>query len=201
MTYAAIILIAGSLVQFFIGSLSYVRDTLKGKSKPNRMTFLIWTAGPFIGVPAAIVAGAAWWALLPVFVAGLGPLAILLASFRNPAAYWKLGVLDYVCGALAVLALALWVATANPILAVIFSIAADALASLPTLIKSWKYPETETGFTYFVALCNVVLGLALAPSRAFSQIGFLIYLFIADLLLTIGANRFKFKKLLRLKNH
>lgn len=90
MNYPAVILILASLVQFFVGSLAYVRDILKGKSKPNRMTFLIWAAGPFIGVPAAIVAGATWWALLPVFMAGLGPCVIFLVSFRNPAGYWKL---------------------------------------------------------------------------------------------------------------
>jgi hypothetical protein len=189
MNIAAAVLIAGALVQFFVGTLAYVRDTLKGSSKPNRMTFLIWAAGPFIGVAAGIAAGAAWWALLPVFLAGLGPFAILLSSFRNPAAYWKLGRLDYACGALAVLALVLWGLTADPVTAIAFSILADALAAVPAVIKSWRYPETETGFTYFVALCNVSLGLLLAPSYTFSQAGFLIYLFIADLILTIAANR------------
>src|SRR5690348_5964176 len=145
MTLAAWILIVAALVQFFGGSMFYVRDTLKGKSKPNRMTFLIWAAGPFIGVAAGIAAGAAWWALLPVFVAGLGPFAIFLSSFKNPNAYWKLGVIDYICGALAILALVLWVLTTSPILAIVFSIAADALALGPTLLKSWQYPETETG--------------------------------------------------------
>jgi hypothetical protein len=189
MNIAAAILIVGALVQFFVGTLAYVRDALKGSSKPNRMTFLIWSAGPFIGVAAGIDAGAAWWALLPVFLAGLGPFAILLASFKNPAAYWKLGPLDYGCGALAVLALVLWALTADPVTAIVLSIMADALAALPAVIKSWRYPETETGFTYFVALCNVSLGLLVAPAYTFSQVGFLLYLFVADLILTIAANR------------
>jgi hypothetical protein len=189
MTFSATILVAGALVQFFVGSLAYVRDALKGKSKPNRMTFLIWAAGPFIGAAAGIASGATWWALLPVFVAGLGPFAIFLSSFKNPTAYWKLGALDYACGTLAVLALVLWVLTTNAIAAIAFSILADALATFPTITKSWKYPETETGLTYFVALCNVTLGLLVAPSYGFSQIGFLIYLFIADLLLTVATNR------------
>jgi hypothetical protein len=189
MNTAAAILIVGALVQFFGGTLAYVRNTLKGKSKPNRMTFLIWAAGPFIGLGAGIAAGAAWWALLPVFAGGLGPFAIFLASFKNPAAYWKLGPLDYACGILAALALVLWVLTANPITAIVFSILADALASFPTVIKSWRHPGTETGLTYFIALCNVSLGLFVAPSHTFPQIGFLVYLFIADLTLAITANR------------
>jgi hypothetical protein len=183
------VLIATSLIQFFGGSMFYVRDTLKGKSKPNRMTFLIWSVGPLIGVVAGIAAGAAWWALLPVLVGGLGPLAILLSSFVNPNAYWKLGILDYTCGALAILALIFWRTTSDPAVAIAFSIAADALASLPTIIKSWRFPETETGFTYFVAFCNVGLGLLLAPTHSFVQIGFLTYLFLCDAILTIAANR------------
>jgi hypothetical protein len=189
MNIAAAVLVAGALVQFFVGSLAYVRDTLKGRSKPNRMTFLIWAAGPFIAFAAGIATGAAWWALLPVFIAGLGPFAILLSSFRNPAAYWKLGGLDYTCGALAVLALVLWAITTNAVTAIVFSILADALASLPAVIKSWRYPETETGFTYFIALCNVSVGLLVAPSYTFSQAGFLVYLFVADLVLAFAANR------------
>jgi hypothetical protein len=184
-----IILIVASLIQFFGGTLFYVRDTLRGESKPNRMTFLIWAAGPLIGVAAGVTAGAAWWALLPVFVGGFGPLVIFLSSFVNPNAYWKLGVVDYICGGFAILALILWITARDPVIAIVFSILADALASCPTIVKSWKSPETETGLTYFVAFCNVSLGLFLAPTHSFSQIGFLVYLFLCDAILTIAANR------------
>ena len=194
MNFAAIALTVGALIQFFGGSLLYVLDTLKGKSKPNRMTFLIWTAGPFVGVAAGAAAGVTWWVLLPVFMAGFGPLAILLSSFKNPGAYWKLGVLDYTCGTFAVLALFLWVITSDPLIAILFSIIADALAAFPTIIKSWKYPETETGLNYFIALCNVGLGLLVAPSHSFAQIGFLVYLFVCDVILTVAIYRVRFLK-------
>ena len=91
------------------------------------------------------------------------------------------------------LALVLWTVTADPITAIVFSILADALASVPTIIKCWQHPETETGIAYFIVLCNVVLGLLVAPSHMFSQIGFLIYLFVANLLLTLGVSRPWFK--------
>ena len=189
MNWPAAILIVGALAQFFGGSLLYVLNTLKRKSKPNRMTFLIWAAGPFIGVAAATAAGVAWWILLPVFVSGLGPLAIFLASFKNPSAYWKLGTIDYACGALAVLALILWAITTNPIIAIVFAITADGLASYPTILKCWKYPETETGTTYFIALCNVTLGLLVASHYDFLHIGFLVYLFLCDVVLVVAIYR------------
>ena len=83
------LLIIASLIQFFFGSLVYVRNTFLGRSKPNRMTFLIWAAGGFISAGAAYTAGAGWVAL-PAFASGIGPFLIFLASFHNPNAYWQL---------------------------------------------------------------------------------------------------------------
>ena len=198
MTWQALVLLFGAVVQFSIGSMSYVRDTLAGKSKPNRMTFLMWSVGPFIGVIAGVMSGVVWWILLPVFMSGFGPFAIFISSFKNPNAYWQLHSFDYICGALAVLALVLWAITNNPIIAIWFAIASDAFASLPTIFKSWVHPETETGFAYFVAMCNVLLGLVLAPAYTFDHIGFLTYFFICDFILVVAIYRSRFFNIFRM---
>lgn len=187
MTTSVLILLAASAIQFFIGSLAYVRDTLKGRSQPNRMTFFIWAVGPFIGVTAGLSQGGSW-ALLPVFMAGFGPLCIFLASYANPKAYWKLGATDYLCGALAIVALVLWVVTSNAAFAIVFAIAADTFALYPTLLKAWKFPETETGIMYVVALMSACVGLAFA-TKGFSEVAFLMYLIIADAALIIAIYR------------
>ena len=183
-----LILIAGSILHFLFGSLAYVRDTLKGESQPNRITFLIWALGPFIAVGASLQIGASW-SLLPVFMSGFGPFCIFIASYSNPKAYWKLGVLDYVCGVLAVFALIALLFTKQPMLAIALSIAADALALLPTAIKAWKFPATETGITYVVALLNVLLGIAFTTEYTFSNLAFLVYLVLADVTLIVAVYR------------
>ena len=182
------ILIVASIIQFMFGSVVYIRNTLLGRSKPNRVTFLIWAAGGLIGAAAGVAAGGGW-ALLPAFAAGFGPLLIFLASFRNPNAYWKLGRLDYVCGAFAVCALVLWAITNEPAIAVLFAILADGLAAVPTLLKAWRHPETETGTPYVLALLAAVLGTALTPAWSFSTIGFLVYLVAIDVLLMTAVYR------------
>ncbi len=173
------ILIIASVLQFSFGTLRYVRDTLAGRNKPNRMTFLIWAAGPFIALAAGKISGGGW-ALLPVFIGGFGPFLFFLASFYNPAAYWKLGRLDYWCGRLAILALVLWIITKDPSIAVTFAILADALAAIPLLIQCWRHPETQTGFTFIIATLNAGLGLFLSIGLPFSQIAFLVYLVVCD---------------------
>ncbi len=187
MTTSALILVGAAAIQFLFGSLAYVRDTLHGRSQPNRMTFLIWAIGPFIAVAAGLSAGGSW-ALVPVFMSGFGPFCIFLASYANPKAHWKLGTLDYLCGALAILALVLWALTSDPVIAIIFAIAADTFALYPTLIKAWKYPETETGITYIIALLNASVGLILA-TQGFSEVAFLTYLVLTEISLIVAIYR------------
>ncbi len=180
-------LILGALIHS-LGSLWYVRETLRGNTQPNRMTFFMWAASAFIGFAASLAAGGGW-ALLPVFMAGFFPFLIFVASFVNPKAYWKLGVLDYACGILSVLALVLWVMTKEPVVAVVFAILADALASFPTLLKAWRHPETETGTGYFAAFINASIGFAVLTTYTFSHAAFLIYLIVIDILLVIAVYR------------
>jgi hypothetical protein len=49
---------------------------------------------------------------------------------------------------------AAWLATQNGVVAIVASIAADFLAGLPTLMKSWSNPESETASSYVGALIS-----------------------------------------------
>jgi len=131
----------GAAVNLF-GIISYVRETLRGKTKPNKVTWLMWSIAPLIATAAALADGVKW-SVLPVFMAGFGPLLVLITSFINKNSYWKLEKFDYLCGLCSALALILWAITKNPAIAIIFSIASDGFAAIPTLIKSWRHPETE----------------------------------------------------------
>ena len=106
-----LVLIAASAT--LVAAIAYIRSMFKGKTKPNRVTWLMWTVAPFTATFAAFSNGVAW-AAVPVFMSGLSPCLILLASFLNKRAYWKLAAFDYACGALSALALVLWYVTENP---------------------------------------------------------------------------------------
>lgn len=137
-----------------IGAIPYIKNTLAGKTKPNRVTWFLWSVAPMIAFSAAVSEGVGW-SVLPVFMSGFVPFLIFVSSFANKKSYWKLGKLDYVCGALSLLALILWQVTQNPAVAIVFAIASDGLASVPTLIKAWKYPETETASPFIAGLFNI----------------------------------------------
>lgn len=181
--------IFGNVLQL-LASLTYVRNTLLGRSSPNRVTFLLWALIPIIAVVAGF-AGGARWSLLPIFMAGFGPLLIFLSSFVNKSAYWKLTALDYFCGALSIVAIVLWIITKEAFLAMALSILADGLALIPTLRKAWQSPETETGVGYIASFVNVCIGLGIAffYDHRVAGVAFLVYLFIADAVLVMAVYR------------
>jgi hypothetical protein len=78
------------------------------------------------------------------FMVGFNPLLIFLASFVNKKAYWKITKLDLTCGVLAIVGLVLWKIMDIPDLAIFFGILADAIAAIPTAIKSFKEPKLKT---------------------------------------------------------
>lgn len=160
MTLDHVIIILSALQ--LITTLNYVRLTIAGRNKPNRVSFALFALAPFIGVAAATVDQGWSMSLLPVLMSGLSPLMIFLASYVNKDSYWKLGRFDWACGASALLALVLWYVTKDPLVAVVFAVIADLLAALPTVVKTWSHPETESPGVYAVAgLSSAVALLAL----------------------------------------
>jgi hypothetical protein len=184
---ASYLIVIGALAHIASSS-SYIYKTLQGKTKPNRVTFLMWAILAFI-IAAAAYSDGAGWAVAPVIMAGLAPFCIFLASFVNPNAYWKLGKLDYVCGALSILAIALWLITSNPILAIVLALIGDAVAAVPTIIKTYKYPETEHFGAYVGALLNNALVFLYVPMFTFSALAFPVYIVICNGTILFGIYR------------
>lgn len=179
------------------GILLYVYDTVKGKSKPNRVTWFLWSLVPFIAFSAQIKQGVGLTSIL-TFTSGFGPFLVLVASLLNKKAYWDLKRFDLICGAIAIIGVVLWLITKNPNLAIIFSIAADGFAALPTVVKSFKFPETESMVTYLLASFGALLTLFTIDTWELEFFAFPLYIFILCLTITtfikfkVGA-RFKFK--------
>lgn len=171
------------------GSVAYIRDTLKGTTKPNRMSWLLWALAPLIGTGAALSAHADIWATTRTFLAGFIPLMVLLASFINPKSYWKLTLFDFLCGACSVLALIIWGVADSPRLAVLLAATADGFAALPTIRKAWQHPETETGLTYAAGLVAVLLVLPSIPKWSVENSAFQVYLLIINTFLILAVYR------------
>ncbi len=184
--YLVFVAAAGSIAAAIV----YIRSMFKGNTKPNRVTWLMWMIAPFIATAASLSSGAGLVAL-PIFAAGFSPLLIFLASFFSKKAYWKLVAFDYVCGILSAIALALWRVTSNPNTALIFAIISDALAAIPTLLKAWRNPETESAWPYIIGILSPMTSYLAATAFTFPQLAFPTYLIAINALLLLPLMRRK----------
>jgi len=178
------LVIVGAIVQS-IGFYSYIKNTLSGQTKPNKVMWLMSSVPLLIGTFAALSVGVTW-AILPAFIGGFGSFLIFLLSFVNKKSYWKLEFFDYLCGFLSLLALILWAITKQPVIAIIFAILSDFSAGLPTLIKMIKYPETESAGPFGAGLFNALTGFFAIKSWVFSQYIFSVYLVLVNISFLIG---------------
>jgi hypothetical protein len=119
---------------------------------------LLWAVAPLLAFAVEINDHVGLQALL-TFSVGFGPLVVFCASFVNRKAVWKLGALDYTCGALSVGGTIGWIVTRQGLVALAAAVAADALAGVPTLVKSWKRPESESASVYIGSFLNAVITL------------------------------------------
>lgn len=185
-------LVVLSAVISITGASAYIRDTLSGKSKPNRVTWGMWALSPLIGTVAAFSANADVWATTRIFLAGFLPLLVFIASFVNPKSYWRLTIFDLLCGVCSILALVVWGITSSPIFAILIAATGDGFATLPTLKKAWVHPETETGITYIAGFVSVLLIIPSIPVWNIENSAFQAYLLIANTLLLFVVYRKRF---------
>lgn len=180
-----------------LGTLAYIIDTIKGRVKPNRVSFLLWSIAPFIAFAAMLKQGVGISSLM-TFSTGFLPLLVFIASFVNKKAEWKITSFDIVCGFLSLLGLALWLITKVGNVAIIFSILADGLAAIPTIRKAYYYPETEIAWPWFATSLGIIFTLLTLKSWTFADYGFILYILIVDTLIAVLVH-FKTGKLGSLK--
>jgi hypothetical protein len=160
--YLVFVAAFGSLM----GALAYIRSMFRGATAPNRVTWFMWSVAPFVAT-------------------GFSPFLIFAASFFTKKACWKLGAFDYFCGVFSGLAILLWYLTSNPEIAIIFAITSDALAAMPTLLKGWRNPKTESVWPYLIGIFAPMTSFLAATVWSFSEVAFPIYLVGINLLLLL----------------
>ena len=186
----------GALINL-IGGIIYVRDTIRGKVQPNRVSWGLWSLAVMIAFAAQLKQGVGIQSLA-TFMVGFTPLLIFLASFVNKKAYWKLTKFDACCGLLSVLGLILWHITKNANIAIFFSIFADLMAGIPTLIKSYKFPETENWIEFMSSFISVGIAMLTLKNFSFAFLAFPLYIFCYDFTALILI-KFKVGRLIRKK--
>lgn len=179
-----------------ICSIWYIKNIFYKNTRPNLVSFSVWTIAPFVGVFLQLKAGAGL-STLGTFMAGFGPLLVIIFSLVKKNGFWKINNFDLICGLFSVIALFIYIATNKLGISILFAITSDALAAIPTISKSWKFPETETFLIYLGGIINNVLVLLIITNWVFSIYAFSVYLILINVIIIFSIYH---KKMLTLLN-
>jgi len=139
---------------FILGDIPYVLDTLRGKTKPHRVTWGIATILNAIGFANQYASGATnslWSFGAGTVVVGI----IFLLSFRSGIG--GKSRMDIVCLTIGIAGVLLWVILKSPVYSIVANMVADLACLWPSFEKAYKHPETETKISWLVGFISVIL--------------------------------------------
>jgi hypothetical protein len=141
-------------------TLPYIRDTVRGATRPHRGTWLIWGVLAIVVCLSQRADGASWSLVMAGSQAVLTMLVFLLALPRGEGG---IGRGDALMIAVAVGGVSGWLVADEPLVATLCVIAADALGVALMVPKTYRDPDSETLVTFVLAsLGGVLAGAAVA---------------------------------------
>lgn len=178
MEIKAIFGILSSLV-VLVGGIPYLRDIRRGNAHPHVLSWLGWAFITALGAFAMLAEGSQW--VVAILFANTA-LCLVIAgySIMKRVGVWATTVYDFVFFGLGIIGLILWQTLNLPILALICAILADFCFGLPTIIKTYKDPSTETPFVWATATISGLLSLFAVRNFLFAEVAYPLYLFLFD---------------------
>jgi flagellar biosynthesis protein FliP len=180
-----------SALLILAGVVPYIRSILKREVRPNLVSWAGWTLLTTIAAAAQISKGASLSVLI-VLMSTLGTGAVAVLAIK--LGYTKFSRLDIVCFLLAGLAMILWWVTNEPLVAIGLALTADFIVAVPTIVKTYKDPASETAFPWIIFAVGAGIGTATSSSYALHNLLFPLYLFFINALIGGLALRGKIKK-------
>lgn len=177
------------------GAPPYLIDILKGRTKPERATWLIWSLLGLLAFGSLVKLGA-HWSLVFAGLDALGSLAVFGLSLRYGVGGWTR--LDRLAILIALGGLSLALVTKQPLIALYGVVLADISGAILTIRKTYLAPESETAITWFLIGSSALLGALSVGKWQYNLVLYPLYLAISNyaVLLAIYSGRY-FKKRLK----
>ena len=172
MDHELIGIIAGILA--FATGIPYIWNIIGGITKPNTVTYFVWTLLQSIAIFAQFEAGASWSVFL--VIGSTISIGIIFLLSLTKYGYKEYSWVDTVALILAGIAILVLLFTDHPVLAIALPIVADAIGAIPTLVKTKKYPHTEDQLAWFIMIIASALGILATEKFDFANLLYPVFL-------------------------
>ena len=153
-------------------TLPYVRDTLRGATRPHRGTWLIWGALAILVCLSQRADGASWSLLMAGTQAVLTTLIFVLSISRGVGG---LSTTDRIMIAIAGGGVLGWLLAGEPLVATACVVAADLVAAALMIPKTCRDPDSETLATFALAGLSGALAAGAVGSAELSLLLYPVY--------------------------
>jgi len=164
-----------------VAFIPYIDAILRGKTKPNRATWLIWTIVSTISLFSYGASGAGNTIWYPVSDA-VAPLIVLILAVKWGEGGWT--YLDRACLIMAGLALFLWWLFGIALIGLCMSLIADATGAIPTILKAYYRPEGEDRTSWTITFSAVMINVFAIESWSFSISIYPLYMLLSTVIIT-----------------
>ena len=148
MTYTAPVLGVLAGVVGIADTIPYVRDTIRGSTRPHRGTWLIWSVLAIVVCLSQRADGATWSLIMAAAQAVLTGAIFLLSIRRGEGGLSLADVLMLTLAAGGVIG---WIVADEPVIATACVVAADLLGAAMMVPKTYRDPDSETLATFALA--------------------------------------------------
>jgi hypothetical protein len=173
------------LLSGILSSLSYIpyiRDILRGKTKPERASFFIWSVLGCIAFVSQFAEGATWSLLLMIETFII--FAVFLLSLKFGVGGFTRR--DIFALAVAGFGLILWFLTRHAFLALFITIGIDSIGTVLSVIKSYEDPESETISMWATVSVAGVLALFAVGKWDFVLLAYPLYIALANFAVVVA---------------
>lgn len=126
----------------------YIRDILRGTTRPHRATWLIWAVLSLVAWFSLRAEGASW-SLIMVTAQALLTAVVFLLAVRHGGG--GIGRIDLVMLAVAAAGIGGWALTDDPLVATSCVVWADLVAAAMMMPKTYRDPDSETLSSFVLA--------------------------------------------------
>jgi hypothetical protein len=181
LNWHAIVGMASGIV-LLLGNIPYIISIRRGATRPNLVTWGIWTTIGLIllGSYQAIGATNTLWLLIAQVISQC---VITIYAFKYSQGNWT--QLDRICLAGAGLSLLLWWCSGSPLVALLMNTTMDLLGAIPTIQKIYRDPNSEDLRFWVMSFAATVLNLLAIENFSISFIVFPLYLFCLNFVVLI----------------
>jgi hypothetical protein len=181
MAVAAVLGILSGIVSV-LDPLPYIRDVLRGTTRPHRGTWFIWSALATVALASQLADGAGWSVVMVAAQAFATGLIFAFSIRRGVGGFspWDITLLT-----IAALGVVGWLVSSTPVVATACVVLADVVGVCLMLPKTWRDPSSETTSTFALASVAGLLSMLAVAELDASLLLYPVYFFLANCLIAV----------------